>query len=78
MGIGSFQGVESGQGMTLTPHPLLVPRSKNRVELRAFVFYKKCEIYLYCIKHPTNPEKLNSKSVLPPWVLYFEKVRNEG
>jgi hypothetical protein len=29
----SFPGVESGRGVTLTPHPLLVPRSKNRVEL---------------------------------------------
>jgi hypothetical protein len=29
----SFLGVESGRGMTLTPHPLLVPRSKNRMEL---------------------------------------------
>jgi hypothetical protein len=33
MGTGSFPGVESGRGMTLTPHPLVVPRSKNRVEL---------------------------------------------
>jgi hypothetical protein len=33
MGTGSFPGVESGQGVTLTPYPLLVPRSKNRVEL---------------------------------------------
>jgi hypothetical protein len=33
MGTGSFPGVESGGGVTLTPHPLLVPRSKNRVEL---------------------------------------------
>jgi hypothetical protein len=33
MGTGSFPGVESGQGVTLTPHPLLVPRSKNRVQL---------------------------------------------
>jgi hypothetical protein len=27
------QWVESGRGVTLTPHPLLVMRSKNRVEL---------------------------------------------
>jgi hypothetical protein len=33
MGTGSFPGVESGRGVTLTPHPLLVARSKNRVEL---------------------------------------------
>jgi hypothetical protein len=33
MGTGSFTGVESGRGVTLIPHPLLVQRSKNRVEL---------------------------------------------
>jgi hypothetical protein len=33
MGTGSFPGVESGRGVTLTPHPRLVPRSKNGVEL---------------------------------------------
>jgi hypothetical protein len=33
MGTGSFRGVEIGRGVTLTPHPLLVPKSKNRVEL---------------------------------------------
>jgi hypothetical protein len=27
MGTGSFPGVKSGQGVTLTPHPLLMPRS---------------------------------------------------
>ena len=32
MGTGSFPGVKSGRGMTLTPHPLLVPWSwKSRV-----------------------------------------------
>jgi hypothetical protein len=30
---GSFLGVESGWGVMLTPHPLLVLRSKNRIEL---------------------------------------------
>ena len=28
-----FPGIESGRGVTLTPHPLLLPKSKNRVEL---------------------------------------------
>jgi len=28
LGTGSFPGVRCGRGMTLTPHPLLVPRSK--------------------------------------------------
>ena len=29
MGTGSFQGVKSGRGVTLTPHPLLVPWSRK-------------------------------------------------
>jgi hypothetical protein len=33
MGTGSFPGVESGRSVTLNPHPLLVPWSKNRVQL---------------------------------------------
>jgi hypothetical protein len=33
--------------VTLTPHPLLVPRSKNRVlSLRAFVAYEKGKTHL--------------------------------
>jgi hypothetical protein len=46
MGTRSFPGVESGRGVTLTPHPLLVPRSKNRVEL-----------YLYSPQGPSWPVK---------------------
>jgi len=26
-------GIKSGRGVTLTPHPFLVPRFKNRLEL---------------------------------------------
>jgi hypothetical protein len=33
MGTGFFLVVESGRGVTLTPHPFLMLRSKNRVEL---------------------------------------------
>ena len=29
MGTGSFPGVKSGRGVTLNPHPLLVPRSRK-------------------------------------------------
>ena len=29
MGTGSFPGVKSGRGVTLTPHPILVPWSKK-------------------------------------------------
>jgi hypothetical protein len=52
MGTGSFPGVESGRGVTLTPHPLLVQRSKRQsratplLSLRAFVACKKGETYL--------------------------------
>jgi hypothetical protein len=52
MGTGSFPEVKSGRGVTLTPHPLLVPRSKKQsraillLSLRAFVPYKKDETYL--------------------------------
>jgi hypothetical protein len=52
MGNGSFTGVESGRGVTLTPHSLLVPRSKKQsrtiplLSLRAFVAYEKGETYL--------------------------------
>jgi hypothetical protein len=50
MGTGSFPGVESGRGVTLTSQTLLVPRSKNRVvipllSLRAFVTCEKGETY---------------------------------
>jgi hypothetical protein len=49
MATGSFPGVESARGVTLTPHPLLVPWSKNRavhqVSLRAFVVCKMGETY---------------------------------
>jgi hypothetical protein len=52
MGTASFPGVESGRSVTLTPHPLLVPRSKKQskaiplLSLRAFVAYEKGETYL--------------------------------
>jgi hypothetical protein len=53
MGTGSFPGVESGRGVTLTPHPILMPRSKKQsraipiLSLRAIVACKKSETYLH-------------------------------
>ena len=46
MGTGSFPGVRCGQGVTLTPHTLLVPRSKVSravplLSLRAFMAYER-------------------------------------
>jgi hypothetical protein len=57
MDTGSFPGVESGRGVTLTPHPLLVPKSKKQIRaipllsLRAFVAYEKGETYLILWDH---------------------------
>ena len=69
MGTGSFPGVESGRGMKLTPHPFLVPRSKNStalplLSLKAFVAYKKGETYLHRVKQ-------NDRSVkTTPYILF--------
>ena len=45
MGTGSLPGVKCGRSVTLTPHPLLVPRSKQSrakplLSLRSFVAYE--------------------------------------
>jgi hypothetical protein len=56
MGTGSFSGVESDRGVTLTPHPLIVPRSKNRVE-----------IYPYSPSGPSWPVK----RVKPTYLVSF-------
>jgi hypothetical protein len=50
IGTGSFPGVESGRGVTLTPHPLLVPMFKQSraiplLSLRTFMACKKGETY---------------------------------
>jgi hypothetical protein len=62
MGTGSFPGVEIGRGVTLTPHPLLVPRSKNRVALylySRFVACKKGETYLHELREYENSVEKN-------------------
>jgi hypothetical protein len=47
MGTGSFPGVKSGRGVTLTPHSLLVPRSRKMCRaiplfsVRVFVAYDR-------------------------------------
>jgi hypothetical protein len=68
IGTGSFPGVESSWGVTLTPHSLLVPRSNNRVELylyslRAFVACKKGETYLLISESPMSTGLICVKSV---------------
>ena len=63
MGTGSFPGVSCGRGVTLTSHPVLVPRSKIEtviplISLRALVAYERVKptykykcmyIYIYIL-----------------------------
>jgi hypothetical protein len=49
MGTGYFPGVESGRGVTMTPNPLLVPWSKNRVVLYLYSACKKGETYIFYV-----------------------------
>jgi len=71
MGTGSFPGIKSGRGVTLTPHPLLV-RGHERVELniyspygpyglyRASVPVQGCTFTLFYLfnPYPANVEKM--------------------
>jgi hypothetical protein len=67
MGTGSVPGVESGRGVTLTPHRVLVPRSKNRVRVipllspRTFVAYKKGETYVVSLQGLMTAVPLSSQ-----------------
>ena len=71
MGTESFPGVNSGQGMTLTPHPLLVPRSSYTSNPSVPVTYS-------CTSTPpigrtacTEPQCLYSTAIplLPLWAV---------
>jgi hypothetical protein len=62
--------VESGRGVTLTPHPLLVPRSKKQstviplLSLRAFVASEKGETYLPKIQKINVALQINNKHIV--------------
>ena len=45
MGIGSFLGVKSLRGMTLTPHPLLLHVGHERVQLYLYSPYRPYGLY---------------------------------
>jgi len=47
MGTGSFLGVKSGRGVTLTPHPLLVPCSRMSTACTEPQCLYKGALYLY-------------------------------
>jgi hypothetical protein len=67
MGTGSFPGVESGRGVTLTPHPFLIPMYKKQsraipiLSLRVFVVCKKGETYVRLL---INKSFLNTNTAI--------------
>ena len=76
MGTGSFLGAKSGQGVTLTPHPFLVPWSrKSRAipllplwAVRPVQSLSACTrvhftFYFMCVLHPGQVYKSQSASV---------------
>jgi hypothetical protein len=60
MGTWSFPGVESGRGVTPTPHPIQVPKSKKQsiaiplLSLRAFVACKEDKTYQPTFVHVSS------------------------
>jgi hypothetical protein len=70
MGTGSFPGVKSGRGVTLTPHLLLVPlvmkeksyTSTPRMVLRPVQSLSACTVELY-LYSPYGPDGLYRASV---------------
>jgi len=70
MGAGSFLGVKSGRGVTLTPHPLLVPWSRKSRAIPLLPLWAErpvqslsactVELYLYS---PYGPNDLYRTSV---------------
>jgi hypothetical protein len=66
MGTGSFAGVKSGLGVTLTPHPLLVPRSRKgrAVPLLSIWAVRPVQSLSACTRvHTTQSRTSNSKFV---------------
>ena len=61
-GYRDFPGVKSGRGVTLTPHPLLVPWSRKgrAIPLLAIWAVRRVELYLYL---PYGPYGLYGASV---------------
>jgi hypothetical protein len=73
MGTGSFPGVKSGRGVTLTPHPLLVPLVKKEYSYTSTPpmgrtacsepqrLYKG-DLYLYNIIHSVRLRRISTAS----------------
>ena len=76
MGTGSLPGVKSGQGVTLTPHPLLVPwsRMSRAIPLlpyesyglyRASVPVQGCAVPF--LPYISDPGQKKKRAVVSPW-----------
>ena len=80
MGTGSFPGVRCCRGVTLTPHPLLVLRSKYSraiplLSLRAFVAYERAKptyISLARTEPPKIPSQQHTHSISLPGLRTIE------
>ena len=78
MGTRSFPGVKSGRGLTLTPHPLLVPWSRKSRAIPLFPLWAVRPVqYSYTSTPPmgctacTEPQCLYSRAIplLPLWAV---------
>jgi hypothetical protein len=72
-GTGSFPGVESGRGVTLTPQPLLVPRSKTRGELYLYSPKGLRALFAYC--ETSGPAQFFIKQHIAQYLLGNIKYR---
>ena len=73
MGTGSFPEVKSGRGMTLIPHPLLVCRGQERVELYLYSPYGPYGLYRASVPVQysyTSPPPMGRTACTEPQCLY--------
>ena len=58
MGTGSFPGVKSGRGVTLTPHPLLVPMGRMTCTEPQCLYKGALHLYLRVVLYLYSPNGL--------------------
>jgi len=76
MGTGSFPGIKSGRGMTLTPHPLLVQWSrKSRAipllplwAIRPVQSFSACTMVHFTFTFTSNPPMGHTACTEPQWL----------
>ena len=80
MGTGSFPGVKSGRGVTLTPHPLLVPWSRNGRAIPLLPLWavspgqslSACTRVIFILYSQLCLENSNDLGLLVHLVMYFQ------